>query len=668
MNGKIHVTILADKSGSKLTRQKMTLVQLRDLIQTTRASKKEKLKWLKLARFGDKRSDNGSLRTNENVEAISGIEVDYDAGEISFGDAVKTIEKAGISAIVYTTASHTPEHPKWRALCPTSGEYEPQDREALVARLNGLFGGALEDTSFTLSQGYLFGAVNGNRHHKAVLVKGKAIDTRSDLDGKARFRKSAVNGNGHGHNVTDFSDLINRIREGVNIHDSTRDLAAKMAARGLPDTMIIDTLKTEMERSKAPRDKRFKDRQRAIPKLVASALAKFFSEKEVTEDETPISATAFAWVDPAKIPPRSWVYRPHYIRHFISGTISTGGVGKSSLVIAEALAMVTGKPLLGTSPEKSLRVWYFNGEDPMEELQRKFAATAQHFELKRGDIGDRLFVDSGRVMPIVLAEDGRNGVKIATPTIDGVIRTLVENEIDVLIVDPFVSTHRVGENDNGAIERVTKSFAHIADAANCSVQIVHHSRKTNGNEMTVDDGRGASAMLAAVRSARVLNTMSKVEAENFNISDGERRRYFRVDIGKANLTAPSDVADWYAIRSVKLENGDEVGVVSQFDLPEAAARDIGAVQIRQIQAAVKDGGPWRDNRKSKLELWAGEAFAAALNLDLKRKDDLAWVTKGLKEMIGVGYLVRVERNDKHRTPRIYIEAGIDPKHNAKLEF
>jgi hypothetical protein len=39
--------------------------------------------------------------------------------------------------------------------------------------------------------------------------------------------------------------------------------------------------------------------------------------------------------------------------------------------------------------------------------------------------------------------------------------------------------------------------------------LVHHSRKTYGNEMTVEDGRGASALIDAARTARALNTMSK---------------------------------------------------------------------------------------------------------------------------------------------------------------
>ena len=72
----------------------------------------------------------------------------------------------------------------------------------------------------------------------------------------------------------------------------------------------------------------------------------------------------------------------------------------------------------------------------------------------------------------------------------------------VVIVDPFVSCHRVNENDNSAIERVAKSWARVAEETNCSVMAAHHNRKTGSEGATVDDGRGASALRDAARTAR----------------------------------------------------------------------------------------------------------------------------------------------------------------------
>lgn len=77
-----------------------------------------------------------------------------------------------------------------------------------------------------------------------------------------------------------------------------------------------------------------------------------------------LSLAPCPWIDEATIPPRTWLYPPHYIRKFISLLISTGGIGKSSLAIVEALAMVSGKPLLGITPAGPMRALVWNGEDP----------------------------------------------------------------------------------------------------------------------------------------------------------------------------------------------------------------------------------------------------------------------------------------------------------------
>jgi hypothetical protein len=75
-----------------------------------------------------------------------------------------------------------------------------------------------------------------------------------------------------------------------------------------------------------------------------------------------------------------------------------------------------------------MRVWYWNGEDPLDEIQKRVAAAMKLHKITEADLGGRLFVDSGRDMPIKVAEIGTrgNGTTIAVPTIKGVIETLRE--------------------------------------------------------------------------------------------------------------------------------------------------------------------------------------------------------------------------------------------------
>ena len=47
----------------------------------------------------------------------------------------------------------------------------------------------------------------------------------------------------------------------------------------------------------------------------------------------------------------------------------------------------------------------------------------------------------------------------------------------------------------------------IADATNTAIDLAHHSRKTGGAEVTMEDGRGAVVLLNAARSVRVLSAI-----------------------------------------------------------------------------------------------------------------------------------------------------------------
>lgn len=459
-----------------------------------------------------------------------------------------------------------------------------------------------------------------------------------------------------------WAKLISDILTAENHHEPLNRLAAKLLTAGMNDGAVVNLLRGWMEASAGPRDDRWQARYDDIPRAVDTGVEKFGNTGKAAP---PIIATPYACVDPSKIPQRQWLYKPHYIRKFLSATFSTGGVGKSSLIIAEVLAMVSDKQLLEVWPSQMLRAWYWNGEDPMEELDRRFAAAAKHYALKSEDIGDRLFVDSGRTMPIIIAEDTRTGTQIAQPVIQQVVTTLIEKQIDALIIDPFVSCHRVAENDNTAIERVAKSWAHIAEAANCSIMLVHHVRKTGGESVTVEDGRGASALLAAARTARTLNSMTMREGADAEIVESERRLHFRADIGKANLTRPAEQADWFKLVSVDLQNnevgfgGDEVGVVTPWAYPQVDEVKLTVFDLAKVKDAIKAGGPWRADAQAKNEPWVGIPVAQALGRDLLRKTDKRAVAKLVKDWLATGVLKLIYGKDTGRKDRSYVEVALD---------
>ncbi|HEV2082802.1 MAG TPA: AAA family ATPase [Brevundimonas sp.] len=371
----------------------------------------------------------------------------------------------------------------------------------------------------------------------------------------------------------------------------------------------------------------------------------------------------FVWREPATIPRREWLYGRHYIRKFVSATFAPGGLGKSSLAVVEALAMTSGKPLLGLRPSGQLRVAYWSGEDPGDENDRRFMAAASHYGLTPADLGIggdpdalRLYVGSGRSTPIVMAEQTPSGVEIMVPQVEALETMIRSLRLDCIIIDPFVSSHRVTENDNNAIDRVVKEWARIADHYDVAIELIHHTRKANGAETTVEDGRGASALLYGARSARALNGMTKEEAERAGVENAYQ--FFRADTGKANMAPRSDVATWHRVISFDLGNGDtgpsdQVGVVIPWKWPDPFD-GVQAADLLAVQRLI-DGGKWRDNAQANE--WVGKAVAEALGLDLDDKAERQKVKALLATWIKSGALVRTLAVDEHRKERPVIEVG-----------
>ena len=372
-----------------------------------------------------------------------------------------------------------------------------------------------------------------------------------------------------------------------------------------------------------------------------------------------ISATPFVWRDPATFPRRHWVYGHHMIRRFLSTTVAPGAVGKSSLTMVEAVAMATGRPLLGIHPTGRFKVWIWNGEDPQEELERRVAAICLHYGIAPTELDGQLFLNSGRDTEIVIATTTKSGTVIARPVVDAMKATIRENRIDVVFLDPFVACHGASENDNGAINAIAKTIARMADETDTAWDLVHHSRKTGGAEITVEDGRGASALLAAARSGRVLNPMTKEEADRAGVE--KPRGFFRVDNGKANLAPPPDKSDWYTLRSVSLGNGgpgplddpDYVAVVTPWQWPDAL-ESVTVSDLQAVQRAVS-GGRWRAD--SQAAEWVGKAVAAVLQLDAESKTGKARISEMLKIWLASGALRKVEGLDDKRKPKQFVEVG-----------
>ena len=366
--------------------------------------------------------------------------------------------------------------------------------------------------------------------------------------------------------------------------------------------------------------------------------------------------TAFTDFNEAAVQPRRWIYGRHYLRGFVSVLASAGGIGKTSLQIVEALAIATGKPLLGEDVHESVPVWIVNLEDPMDEMQRRILAAMRHFGIRPEEVRGRLFVDAGREMRMKFATQTKHGILPNAALMEHLVAKIPERNIGQVFIDPFVSSHEVNENDNMAINAVVDVIRSVADATQCGFGIVHHIRKGNGEDASIDSVRGAGSLIGAARAARVINKVTEEDAIKLCVSPEEARGIFRVDDGKANLAPPADASTYRRMIGVQIANGEWVGVAVPMTLPDAfdgvTVRDLLNVQ-NEVARRCQDGTPPRYSDKSPE--WIGILVAETLGLDTE--EDRPKVKKIVSGWMKSGSLRKAVLIDAKRMKRPVIEVG-----------
>jgi hypothetical protein len=196
------------------------------------------------------------------------------------------------------------------------------------------------------------------------------------------------------------------------------------------------------------------------------------------------------------------------------------------------------------------------------------------------------------------------------------LREFINRErIDVFMLDPFVSFHSVVESDNMHMDLVIKQgLGAIANETNSAGEIFHHPGKPKPGqaETSVEDGRGASAILWAVRSARVVNFMTPAEASGFGISEDDRRQHIRIANGKANM-APVGKAEWIKIEVETLPNGDNVAVAGRWTPPNP----FDGISTADMELARKLAATAEFRADSRSPQWFGYALAERLNIPVR---------------------------------------------------
>jgi RecA-family ATPase len=223
----------------------------------------------------------------------------------------------------------------------------------------------------------------------------------------------------------------------------------------------------------------------------------------------------------AELQPRVLV--ENYLFADLRNLIAAGGVGKTSMLLHEAVCGALGHPIWGNAVPKPFTTVFVTKEDSREILLARLREIMQAMGLSVADrhaVYQRVFAVDLCGVPYKLAHVVVGHVEPHTENLDALVEHCKPVAPDRIIFDPLVSftagESRINEAEQGIVEAaryLMRKLPHIA------VDIVHHTGKMNARLGAMDQyaGRNGSAL---PDGSRMVAVMAACSAENFSGSTG----------------------------------------------------------------------------------------------------------------------------------------------------
>ena len=295
------------------------------------------------------------------------------------------------------------------------------------------------------------------------------------------------------------------------------------------------------------------------------------------------------------IPKRPWLAFRRLIRGKITSLVAPPSAGKSLLSAQWAASIALGNgDFCGLQVADRCDALIINNEDEHDEIDRRLVAVIEHFKLNYAEVYDRVHILSGVGSPFKVVRRANSGRWLSqSRELGEVIEYVRKHKIGLIVVDPLATTTEGEENSNSDSEFTMEAYRKLAFETNAAVLMVHHTRKppaasSDNYAGNMDAGRGASAAIAAARVGLTLFGMSEKDAERYGVAPHLRNKYVRLDDAKQNLALASPFAEWFEKPSVKIANGEELGVlvpVRFTEKTEHEARSIVTALYDQLAAA-----------------------------------------------------------------------------------
>jgi AAA domain len=102
------------------------------------------------------------------------------------------------------------------------------------------------------------------------------------------------------------------------------------------------------------------------------------------------------------------------------------------------------------------RVLIISLEDGPDELRRRLLAARLHHRVEQRELRGWLFIDAlGRADGKLMTVDQHNRPMLGALATK-LTRTITARKIDIVMLDPFIKSHGIAENDNSGIDEVAQ--------------------------------------------------------------------------------------------------------------------------------------------------------------------------------------------------------------------
>lgn len=229
---------------------------------------------------------------------------------------------------------------------------------------------------------------------------------------------------------------------------------------------------------------------------------------------------------------------PGLLRGTVGALVSSGGLGKSWLLLQLAVQLAAGVDSLAIGGEwaqmKGGAVLYLPAEDPAEIIHHRLRALALAMRLTPDqclEMGGRL-----TIYPMV----GR-GADLGEAGWRDLLALEAEGK-RLVIFDTLRRYHKCDEKDGGAMGVILAAMESAALKTGAAHIFAHHANKAavmSGKADEQQASRGASDLTDNSRWQSNLSGISEAEAKARCIREDRRKHFVKLDIPKKNYGAPS---------------------------------------------------------------------------------------------------------------------------------